>query len=435
MELGKNEEFKETEIGLIPKDWEVVRLGDYITQSKEKNKQNLNIPVYTVSKVYGFVLSEEFFSKKVYSKNLSNYKIVRNNYFAYNPYRINVGSIALFMDNIGLVSPAYLVFKVKDAKKLNSRFLLYLLRTTKYTQEIKRFSMTRGSVRRSLSFKDLSEFKIPLPPISEQKAIAAVLDKVRETIDKTEEVINSLKEFKKSLMKHLFTYGAVPVDEVDKVKLKKTEVGLIPEHWEIKQSKDVFYKITDGTHDTPKKLDKGIPLIKSKQIKNGKIDFRKVDYFISQNDYELINKRSKVNKDDILISMIGTIGEVAYVEDEPKFAIKNVGLFKTNFGDKRISKFLFYYFQNTNCQNWIWKNISGTSQKYLTLTKLKQLPIPLPPIDEQKEIAEILTKLDDRIEAEERKKEALGELFKTLLNELMTGKKRLKKEFVEKFGE
>ncbi|GAH06842.1 unnamed protein product, partial [marine sediment metagenome] len=136
--------FRWAELSSLPSTWIVVRLGEYIEEIKEKNKSNKEYPVFTVSNLYGFILSNDFFNKQVYSKKLNTYKIVHRNFFAYNPYRINVGSIGLFKNKIGLVSPAYTVFKIKDMKKLYPEFLFGLLKSPFYISQIKKYSMSRG---------------------------------------------------------------------------------------------------------------------------------------------------------------------------------------------------------------------------------------------------------------------------------------------------
>jgi len=113
----------------------------------------------------------------------------------------------------------------------------------------------------------------------------------------------------------------------------------IPKGWKWVKLGEIA-DVRDGTHDSPKETIDGKYLITSKHIKNGKIDFSKA-YKISLDDFEAINKRSKVDKYDILFSMIGTIGEMVIVDFEPDFAIKNVGLFKTR--NKDLSKWIYYY--------------------------------------------------------------------------------------------
>jgi len=150
--------------------------------------------------------------------------------------------------------------------------------------------------------------------------------------------------------------------------------------------------IRDGTHDSPKYIDSGYPLITSKNLKQGKIDFSDVN-FISEDDYLAINKRSKVDKGDILYSMIGSIGNYAYVDKEPDYAIKNVALFKfTN--EKLYNKYFLHLINSTVIKRQIERTMKGGTQKFVSLKILRNLKIPLPPIDQQKKIAAILDAAD-----------------------------------------
>lgn len=130
--------------------------------------------------------------------------------------------------------------------------------------------------------------------------------------------------------------------------------------------------VRDGTHDTPKKLKSGVKLITSRQLKNNQI--LPTDYFISQEDAEKIDQRSKVDKWDILITMIGTVGDLHLVREDPDYVIKNIGLVKT--GDNELlAKYLFYYLKSTEGQSEIKARMSGTSQQFISLSNLRALSI------------------------------------------------------------
>jgi len=172
--------------------------------------------------------------------------------------------------------------------------------------------------------------------------------------------------------------------------------------------------VRDGTHDSPKETNDGKYLITSKHIKNGKIDFSKA-YKISLDDFEAINKRSKVDKYDILFSMIGTIGEMVIVDFEPDFAIKNVGLFKTR--NKDLSKWIYYYLKSNDAQAEIRASLKGSTQQYITLGDLRNFPILLLPLPEQKAIAEVLSSIDDKIELLHRQNKTLEEMAMTLFRQ------------------
>jgi type I restriction enzyme S subunit len=162
-------------------------------------------------------------------------------------------------------------------------------------------------------------------------------------------------------------------------------------NWEKVLSKSVL-DIRDGTHDSPKYHEQGFPLLTSKNLKNGSIDLSEVN-FISFEDFESINKRSKVNIGDILYSMIGSIGNFALITSEPNFAIKNVALFR--FVDNRLyNKFFIHLLQSDTINRQIEKSMKGGTQKFVSLGVLRNLQIPLPPLAEQKRIAAILDAAD-----------------------------------------
>ena len=172
--------------------------------------------------------------------------------------------------------------------------------------------------------------------------------------------------------------------------------------------------VRDGTHDSPKEKSEGKYLITSRHIKNGKIDLSKA-YKISFEDFEQVNKRSKVDKWDILFSMIGTVGEIALIDFEPDFAIKNIGLFKT--GDEDLAKWIIYYLKSTEAQNEIFASLKGSTQQYITLGDLRKFPILLPPLPEQKAIASVLSSLDDKIDLLHRQNKTLEAMAETLFRQ------------------
>ncbi|THD66441.1 restriction endonuclease subunit S [Robertkochia marina] len=177
--------------------------------------------------------------------------------------------------------------------------------------------------------------------------------------------------------------------------------------------------IRDGTHDSPKYKADGYPLITSKNLKFGKIDLNDIN-LISEEDYKSINRRSKVDKGDILYSMIGSIGNYALIEDSPNFAIKNVALFK--FKDDRLFNRYFLHLLNSPIINrQIEKSMLGGTQKFVSLKILRNLTIPLPPIEQQKKIAAIL----DAADAYRQKTKGLIEKYDALAQSL----------FLELFGD
>ncbi|WP_156285715.1 restriction endonuclease subunit S [Oceanivirga salmonicida] len=155
--------------------------------------------------------------------------------------------------------------------------------------------------------------------------------------------------------------------------------------------------VTDGTHYSPKYIENGKKLVTSKHLNRYNIDFSSAKN-ISESDFIEINKRSKVDQYDILISMIGTVGNI-YIEKNNKieYACKNVGIFKMG-GDYQKAYYLYYYLQSKKGQEYIVSNLRGTTQSYLTLNSLRKFPIGIFEEKIQNKIVSILKNIDDKIE-------------------------------------
>jgi len=165
--------------------------------------------------------------------------------------------------------------------------------------------------------------------------------------------------------------------------------------WTEVTANDFCTSVRDGTHDSPKPVEKGRYLITSRHIIGGKIDLSNA-YLISNDDFDAINKRSKVDRWDVLISMIGTVGEPCLVKDEPDFAIKNIGLFKTK--NELDGRWLYYYLTSPQAQTLIRQYSRGTTQAYVPLGALREFPIRVPKDREvMRAITNILSGLDDKI--------------------------------------
>lgn len=173
--------------------------------------------------------------------------------------------------------------------------------------------------------------------------------------------------------------------------------------------------VRDGTHDSPKQSHIGKSLVTSKNLKNGNVLLENT-YLISEDDFFQINKRSKVDRYDILFSMIGTVGEIAIVKDEPDFAIKNVGLFKCN-QDYELAKWIYYYMKSSSAREELQAAMKGSTQAYISLGDLRNFPILLPERTEQKSIASVLSSLDDKIDLLHRQNKTLEAIAETLFRQ------------------
>ena len=185
------------------------------------------------------------------------------------------------------------------------------------------------------------------------------------------------------------------------------------EQWNIIKAYDYCYNVTDGTHDSPKQTEFGKYLITSKHIKDNRIDFESA-YKISEDDYNKIITRSKVDQWDIIISMIGAYCGFCCIESSKQtdYAIKNVGLLKV--GNELKCKWLYYYLTSPHGKQQLSKLRSGSSQPYISLGALRNLDIPVPNENTMSDIVSVLSSLDSKIELNRRINDNLEEQAKAL---------------------
>jgi len=271
---------------------------------------------------------------------------------------------------------------------------------------------------RNFKLKEFLENKeIPIPPLPIQQKIVKILDMIQEAVEIQEKIIEKTKELKKSLMAELFKYGAPSFRKGRK--LKKTEIGEIPEDWEVVRLGEIAEVTSSKRIFQSEYVQRGIDFYRSKEIVElANNSFKSSEFFISEERYnEIKNKYGVPKKNDILITAIGTIGISWVVPDNRKFYFKDGNLLWIK-NLKNLNPYYLKYFFDTFL-NRIATLPTGAPYKALTIEQLNNFQIALPPLPEQQEIAEILQTIDQKIEIEKKKKELYEELFKTMLNKIM----------------
>jgi type I restriction enzyme S subunit len=265
---------------------------------------------------------------------------------------------------------------------------------------------------------------VPIPPLSEQRAIAHVLRTVQRAKEATERVIQATQELKKSLMYYLFTYGSVPIEEAEKVPLKETEIGLVPEHWEVVRLGEVCLKPQYGFTESATNQRVGPKFLRITDIQNSQVNWNTVPY--CEISDELL-KRYRLEPGDLLFARIGaTTGKTLLIRECPE-AIFASYLIRVRVNlNFLLPEFLFYFTQG----NLYWSQINtakgGRLKQGINIPVLSSLLVPLPPISEQRIIARILEAVDKKLQVEEARKQVLDALFNSLLHNLMTAKIRVK---------
>ena len=184
------------------KDWKKIKLKEILIPINNRNKERKINRVLSVTNSQGFIEQREYFERSIHSINTSNYKIIEKDQFAFNPSRVNVGSIDLLKNyDIGILSPMYITFAV-DEEMIIPEYLNYYFQTNAFFEKVKK--NTQGSVRDTLNFNDLLNFDLLLPTKNEQKIIIRVLENIDNIIVKYDEKIKKSINEKEYIQKKIF---------------------------------------------------------------------------------------------------------------------------------------------------------------------------------------------------------------------------------------
>ena len=417
--------FQMTELGPLPKEWRVVRLGEILVETNQRVREikGQDIIVLSITRHFGLISQEEKFKKRVASQNLDNYKVVHRGELVYG-FPMDEGVIHfLWQYPVGAVSPVYYTWKLYNSQA-DAHFLDYLLKTPHLLRIYEMLQSKTVHRRRIVHPKDFINISIPLPPLPEQRAIAHVLRTVQRAKEATEGVIAALKELKKSLMQHLFTYGPVPVTERERVPLQETEIGPIPAHWRVVRLGEVAEFGKNRTMQKPKAS--LIPFMPMSLLPEDTI-------YISQwemrRDKEIRSGIPIQNGDFLLAKITPSFenGKQGIVKDIPGgWGYASTEVIPIRPYPELHTEYLAFYLKQPSIRQELAGKMEGsTGRQRLPKMAVQQLLIPLPPLDEQREIARMLQAVDAKIAAEERRRAALEELFKTLLHALMSGRMRV----------
>ncbi|MCX7974080.1 MAG: restriction endonuclease subunit S, partial [Candidatus Aminicenantes bacterium] len=281
---------------------------------------------------------------------------------------INISSPRSFITNNAMVVTPYI------GSGLIKSYLAFSLMQSDLSSTI------TGTGQPQITKGKLGSIHIPLPPLPEQQAIAHVLRTVQQAKETTEKVIAALKDLKKSLMKHLFTYGPVPLDKVDRVPLRETEIGLIPEHWQVVRLGE---GASIGPSRIPRQIRSSIPFIPMSLIPENGV-------FISK--WELRTKKEirsgiVISEGDLLLAKITPClenGKQGIVNNIPEgWGYATTEVFPIRTKDKLDPEFLALYLLKPDIRMNLTSKMEGTTgRKRLPKQVVVFLLIPLPPLPE-----------------------------------------------------
>ena len=260
-----------------------------------------------------------------------------------------------------------------DETLISKEYLCYFMQSNAYYTRL--LANVTGTTRKRISRKNLGNVELEVPTKEEQNTIVERLDCLVKVIDSRTKELQLLDNLIKARFAELFG-----------------DMFLNPNGWE-KALLGEACDVRDGTHDSPKYFTEGYPLVTSKNVTGGKIDFTDCS-LISEEDYNKINQRSKVDMGDILMPMIGTVGNPVIVDVEAEFAIKNVALIKFRENSIVINSFVKALLESDYFDRAVISNVRGGTQKFISLGDIRKLEISLPPIDVQEQFDDFVKQVD-----------------------------------------
>lgn len=441
-----------------------IAMGPFGSRIKAENFVESGVPVIKGGNLNGdFILDDDFsFLTEEKATELKASNVFRRDIVI--THRGTIGQVGIIPDDSKferyVVSQSQLKVTL-DQDKVNPYFVYYFLRSPLGQHRLLMNASQVGVPAIAQASTSVKGIMVPCPDKGIQDAIVEMLLNLDHKIELNRQINQTLEDIAQAIFKSWFVdfdptrakitakekgqnpelaaMAAIAGKEVDELealsadqleKLKSTaalfpeslidsELGEIPERWEIKLNGDVM-DVRDGTHDSPKKSETGFPLVTSKHITSGVLKIEEA-YLISEEDYEKVNKRSKVNRSDILMTMIGTVG-IPYLVLQPEvnFAIKNVALFKTS-EVAHLKNYFYLLLKSPDMQAYLEARMAGTTQKYLSLKTLRSIDMLVPTNELLTAFNDLVNPLMDKVFSALLETNDLVSLRDTLLPKLLSG--------------
>ncbi len=419
------EGYKKTELGYLPLDWDVKKLGE-ITN---------NVTIGLVKTMTAHYCEQGV--PLIRNSNIKEDKIDKENMVfltyefaeANENKRLKVGDIVTV--HTGDIGTSAVIEKDMDGAHgfatLNTTVnpeIIYNYYLSKYFNsnmyKKQAMSFSTGDGRFNLNLKDFVNSLIPIPPLKEQKKIAEILSSVDAAIEKTEQVIAKTEEVKKGLMQQLLTKG------IGHTEFKQTEIGEIPVEWDVQKLGEIANNVTIGLVKTMTAhyCEQGVPLIRNSNIKEDKID--KENMVFLTYEFAEANENKKLKVGDIVTVHTGDIGTSAVIEKDMDGAHGFATLNTTVNPEIIYNYYLSKYFNSNMYKKQAMSFSTGDGRFNLNLKDFINSLIPIPSLKEQQKIAEILSSVDAAIEKTEQVIAKMEEVKKGLMQQLLTGQVRVK---------
>ena len=409
--------YKQTEVGVIPEDWEVKPFGELFSFSNGINADkdcygrgfrfvNVLEPI-TYSHIYG----PEITGRVAVSDSVATAYAVKFGDVLFNRTSETDSELGLATTYLGTEHVLFGGFVIRAHPADDSfdpKYSGYALRAHVVRSQI--VPMGQGAVRANIGQQNLKLVLAPVPPLPEQRAIAEALSDADALIESVRQLVTKKRHLKLGVMHDLLT-GTIRLPGFNG-------------DWNAKALKDVLkIPVTDGPHMTPVFLSNGVPFLSVNNLANNKIDLSDLR-FISQHDHAIFSKKCKPQKNDILLGKAASVGKVAIVDIDIEFNIWSpIALVRIDSAN--VPKFIYYCLQSDFVMRQIVLLTNSSSQGNIGMGDIERLELLLPSQDEQYEIAAMLTEIDTEIADLESQLAKARSIKQGMMNRLLTGKIRL----------
>jgi type I restriction enzyme S subunit len=400
--------------------WLPRRIGDFCAEV-QRRPGGADLPVLSLTKDRGLVLQTEKFKKRIASTDVSRYKKVELGEFVYDPMLLWSGSVARQMRvEEGVVSPAYYVFSADST--VDSNYLEFVLRHPKMFHIYGSISQGTNIRRKKAAISDFFDLELLLPSLSEQVRIASMLSAMDEAMAKSKAVAGNARNVLWAMMEILFTMG----DPRSKRSLRKSYIGEVPFEWKVVELNDCIEPdrpICYGILKPGKDFIGGIPVVKVRNIRDGRIDMKGLLH--TSPDIDAQYRRSRLRANDLLLTIRGTTGRVAIVPPSLEGANITQDTARISLKEGISVSYLYYCLQAPLLQKQIKDHTRGQAVKGINIQDVRKLLLPLPSFEEQRYIAEVLSSCAAYLDHANATISALQVVRSSLASALLSGEIRI----------
>ena len=396
-------------------EWEQRKLGDLVDRVTRKNQDLVSELPLTISAQYGLIDQNEFFDKRVASKDVSGYYLIENGEFAYNKSTSTDapwGAIKrLDRYENGVLSTLYIVFGIKENNPVDSDFLVSYYSTNLWHKGIHEIAAegARNHGLLNIAPADFFETKLMIPQdIEEQKKIGKYFEELERLITLHQRKCDEVKSLKKYMLQKMFPQNEQKVPEI--------RFEGFTEAWEQRKLIEVCDYV-DYRGKTPTKTENGIFLVTAKNVKDGFIDYETSKEYISENAYEEVMRRGKPEIGDVLITTEAPCGNVAQVNKADIALAQRIIKYRGHIGVVD-NTYLKYYLLSPEFQKILNAKSSGGTVQGIKGSILHQQKIIYPSYEEQKKIGQHMDSLDHLITLHQQKCEELKKIKKFMLQKM-----------------